>query len=307
MMDQNILMEEEKEDKRVYKLSIWWLEHRAFFRRLGYGVFILFDAVLLLFVSWTMIDSFIIGYTHEERSLSQMIASGQADLRAYTVSHAADPLISQDVQVFPIGNSRYDFYTQVANPNKDWWVEFDYQFVFDAGHTEVMHGFLLPEQQKPFVSLAVTSQTSTQTGTIVFTNMMWHRIDHKVIPDYQKWQSDRLNFFIDSPTYTKETAFENNEIGRTSFRVTNKTVYAYFDPVFYVLLKRGVSVVGVSRVTIESIGSDEEKEISLNWFGSLPNVSSVEVVPDVNLFDPGIYQRPEGKSSIDARTVPLNP
>ncbi len=306
-MDQNVLLEEEKESKRIYKFSLWWIEHRAFFRRLGYGLFMALDAVLLAFVFWTMIDSFATSYFREQRGVTQMVVSGQSDLRAYTASHAADPLVSQETQVFSIGGSREDFYTQVSNPNKDWWVEFQYQFVFDAGHTDVMKGFLLPEQQKPFLALAVTSQSPVQTANLQLTNLVWHRIDHKLITDYAQWQSERLNFEIGDPTYSTQTGFENNPIGRTTFSVTNKTAYAYFDPVFYVLLKRGASVVGVSRVTLDAIGAEEHKEVTLNWFGVLPNVSSVEVVADINLFDGSVYQHPEGKPTIDARITPFTP
>lgn len=283
MNGQNFLLEEEKEFKRFYKFSLWWVVHRELLRKIGYGVFICFDSLILLFVLWTMFDSFVVSYGSETRAVAEMVAYGQPDLRSYTIAESADQILQDNVRVFPIGNSRYDFYAEVANPNEDWWVEFKYQFLFDAGETIPETGFLLPGQQKPLISLAVTSQTSIQTAALQILDIEWHRIDHHTIFDYQTWQEDRLRFEIKDAAFSKETG--------TTFTVLNDTAFSYFEPVFYVVLKRGSAVVGVSRATVASLNSGESQEISLQWFGTLPSVSSVEVIADINIFDPDSYKQ----------------
>lgn len=301
--EQNLLLQEEKEDKRFYKWSVWWVEHRAFLRRVAYGAFIAADGLILLFVLWAMLDSFAISYGDDEREVAKVVAYGQADLRAYTVANAADPILPEQIQVFSIGNNRYDFFASVSNPNADWWVEFTYSFAFDAGGTTPAEGFLLPGQTKPVVSLAVTSQSPVRDAQLELTNVRWHRIDHHVIPDYVAWQEERLRLIITDATFTKETGFESDVFGRTTFTVHNDTAYSYFDPEFLVLLKRGSAVVGVSRAVVASLGVGERQEISLNWFGTLPAVTSVEVIPDIHLFDKDVYKRLEGQPGIDTRTV----
>ncbi len=291
--EQNLLLQEENEFKRSYKFSLWWVEHRAFLRRLAYGIFIAFDGILLLFVLWAMLDSFALSYGDDEREVAKIVAYGQTDLHGYTTANAADPIESEQVLVFGIGDNRYDFFVPLSNPNSDWWVEFTYSFAFDAGSTTPAEGFLLPGQTKPIVSLAVTSQTSVRDAQIEFSNVRWHRLDHHEISDYVTWQEDRLRLIITDATFSKEAG--------STFTVYNNTAYSYFDPEFLVLLKRGAAVVGVSRATVASLGVGERQEISLNWFGTLPAASSVEVIPDIHLFDPDVYQRLKGQPGIDTR------
>ncbi len=301
--EQNLLLQEEKEFKRFYKFSLWWVEHRAFLRKLAYGFFIVVEGLLFLFVLWTMLDSFAVSYEDDEREVAKVVAYGQTDLHGYTSARAADPIDQEQVLVFGIGDNRYDFLAQLNNPNSDWWVEFTYSFAFDAGSTTPVRGFLLPLQVKPVVSLAVMSQTPVREAQLELTDVRWHRIDHHEISDYATWQEDRLRLIITDATFSKETGFENDVFGKTTFTIYNNTAYSYFDPQFLVLLRRGSAVVGVSKATVASLGVGERREISLNWFGTLPSASSVEVIPDIHLFDPDVYQQLEGQPGIDTRAV----
>jgi hypothetical protein len=301
--EQNLLLQEEKEFKRFYKFSLWWVEHQAFLRRLAYGLFVMADAILFLFVLWTMFDSFAVSFGDDEMEVAKIVAYGQSDLHGYTTANRADPIVPEQVLVFGIGDNRYDFFAELSNPNSDWWVEFTYAFAFDAGSTASTEGFLLPGQTKPVISLATTSQTFVRNAQLELTNVRWHRINHHEIYDYSIWQEDRMRLVITDATFTKETGFEKDVFGRTTFTVYNNTAYSYFDPQFLVLLKRGSAVVGVSRATVASLGVGERREISLNWFGILPSATSVEVIPDIHLFDPDVYQRLKGEPGIDTRAI----
>lgn len=301
MEDPKLLLEEEQEFKRFYRLSLWWVEHRALLRRIAFSFFIAFDGVLLLFVFWSFLDSFAISYGDEQREVAKLAVYGQQDLRAYTVANHAQDLQYEAARVFPLGGGRYDFYVEVTNPNDDWWVEFEYRFLYESDNTGMAYGFLLPGQAKPLIALAVTSENPVGEAQVEITNVSWHRLDHHRISDYPTWQKDRMEIEILNPSFSLETGFEGDTFGRTTFTVFNHTAFSYFDASFYVLLKRGAAVVGVNRATIASLGAGEQVDVTLNWFGVLPTVSSVEVIPDVHLFDPEAYQRPEGGTSLDTR------
>jgi len=302
MEDHNLLLQEEKEFKRTYQFSLWWVEHRAMLRRLGYGLFAFCDVVLLVFVIWTMVDSFVIASTDESRAVAQMVAYGQTDLHAYTRSQAAAPIVPEEVRVFSLGKGRYDFYVPIQNENEEWWAEFHYRFSFDTQVTETLRGFILPNQQKPLAALAIESQIDVQRAELELFDISWHRLDPRVIADYPKWRDEHIHFEITDAIFTSETGFENETFGHTSFRVFNKTAYSYINPVFFVLLKRGSAVVGVSRIVPDTLAAGSHRDISLNWFGVVPTVNSVEVIPDILLFDPDVYRDPIGQPSLDTRT-----
>ncbi len=292
MEEQTFLREEEVKFKRLYRFSLWWVEHRASLRRIAYGLFLLLDLIFFLFVGWTFLDSFGVSFARDEREVAKLAVYGQQDLHAYTLANRAADLLSETIRVFPLGNGRYDFYTELGNPNEDWWVEFDYRFLYESERTPVAKGFLLPGQTKPMIALAVNAQRSISDAQLEVTNVSWHRVNRHVIPDYQAWEQDRLDIQILNPSFAQESGFKNDTFGRTTFTVRNQTAFSYVDVSFYVLLKRGAAVVGINRATVAFLGAGEEEQITLNWFGILPSVSSVEVIPDVHLFQPDVYQLP---------------
>ncbi|NQV89858.1 hypothetical protein HQ487_00450 [Candidatus Uhrbacteria bacterium] len=302
MNEGGLLLEEEKEFKRMYRLSLWWVEHRDSLRRIGYALFIAFDAVLLLFAGWHLLNAFAIKYGAEERIVMQMVAFGQEDLRGYTVANAADDLEQNDVRVISIGSSRYDLYTELLNPNADWWAEFDYTFTLSEGESQTQKGFILPGQEKPLSELAIESSVPISSAKLVLENIQWHRVDHHLISNYETWSLDRLNLVIEDALFEKETRFDGEVYGRTTFTVANDTAFSYYDVGLYVLLMRGSSVVGVNRTTLSQIVTGEEVEVTVNWFGTLPSATQVVVIPELNIFDVGVYKPLVGETTRDTRT-----
>ena len=302
----DFLLEEEKEFKRFYKLSLWWVENRALLKKIGIGTLIAFDAVLLLFILWNVLDVMAINYGKEQLEVEKAVVLNQSDLHSYTLANAAAALENDVVRVFSIGGDRYDFYTSLTNVNSDWWAEFTYKFVYSGGETEPMQGFILPNQEKPVVSLAHEFDQSIRVGTFEFVDVDWHRVDNKLISDYEDWSSNRLDIEISNQKHTRETQFENQTFGRTSFVASNNTAYSYYDPVFYILLKRGSSVVGVNQATFQSFESGKNEDVVVNWFGTLPSVSNVDIFLDLNIFDIKTYKPLTGETSFDTRTRAFN-
>lgn len=302
MAEGGLLLQEGKEYKRFYKLSLWWVEHRAFLRRLGFALFMTFDAVLLLLGGWHLLDAFAVSYDSEQNAVLRMVASGQSDLRAYTTAKAADDLEQGEGRVISIGGNRYDLYTALTNPNGDWWAEFTYSFTLGEESTDTQEGFILPLSEKPIAELAVESASPIQSASLVIEDIRWHRIDHHVVPDYLVWSSDRLNFSISASSFEKETRFDGETFGRMTFTVENDTAYSYYDVGMFVLLLRGNSVVGVNRTTLSSLESGVDTEVTINWFGTLPSVSQVQIIPELNIFDLEVYKPLRGETTRDTRT-----
>ncbi len=302
MNEGGLLLQEEKEFKRFYTLSLWWVTHRAMLRRIGFVLFIVFDSLLLLFGGWHLMDAFAISYGAEQNAVMRMVALGQSDLHAYTLANAADNLEAGDGRVISIGNSRYDLYTTLLNPNDDWWAEFTYSFSLGDEQTDLQEGFILPMEEKSVAELAVESASPVQSASLIIENVRWHRVDHHAISEYETWASDRLNFLISASSFEKETRFDGETYGRTTFTIENDTAYSYYDVGLFVLLLRGSSVVGVNRTTLSSLESGVEAEVTVNWFGTLPSVSQVQVIPELNIFDVEVYKPLQGESTRDTRT-----
>ncbi len=302
MNEGGLLLQEEKEFKRFYKVSLWWVTHRAALRKIGFALFIAFDATLFLFGGWHLLDAFAVSYDSEQNAVLRMVALGQSDLHASTAGNAARDLETGDGRVLSIGDNRYDLYATLVNSNDDWWAEFSYSFSIGGSQTDVREGFVLPMEEKSVAELAVKSASPIQSASLSIENVRWHRVDHHVIPDYATWASDRLNFSISASSFEKETRFDGETFGRTTFTIENDTAFSYYDVGLFVLLLRGSSVVGVNRTSLSSLESGVETEVTVNWFGTLPSVSEVQIIPELNIFDLEVYKSLQGESTRDTRT-----
>ncbi len=309
MPDSNndILLQAEAQDAKQYRKVLWWVEHRERLGRIGIILLLIFDVCLVLFVAWSLMDVFFLSSSSHRNALIESVTVNQEDLRAYSVARSAAPLEISATRVFAASSTARDFYVELANENTDWWAEFEYQFAYDGGSTPVRSGFILPGQDKPIAELAFTAPSSVSQAQFQITKMSWKRIDHHSIKDYKTWSEDRLRIEILNPTLSQDVALGSTEaknLFRTSFTAKNNSAFSYREPTFYVLLKRGGSVVGVNRTTIRSLAAGEEAEITVNWFGVIPSASQVEVIPELPIFNKEIYLDLVGSETLDVRDRP---
>lgn len=284
-----LLKPEEKESASFYKRSLWWVEHRARLRKLAVIFLAAFDAVLLLFVIWTFLDAFVLSVDREDRAVAEMAVLRQADLRAFSLAHAARPLEAKLVQVIATGDKQYDFYTTLVNPNEDWYAEFWYVFVTGETTTSEQKGFILPGEGKPIISLGLDAESRPISAKLDLRNVVWRRVDTHEIPDYAAWQSDRFQFDITNISFSRDLQIDSKEIGQIHFTATNRTAFGFWEPVFTVRLLRGGAVVGVTQTTLEQFEAGETRDAAINWFGTIPAVTKIEVIPEVNIFDVDAY------------------
>lgn len=300
--EQKLLLEEDAGYQKQYQRVRWWVEHRQLLKRIGIGIVIAIEAVLLVYVLWIFTDTYLLSYQEDQQKVAEMVAYGQADLHAYTVSQAANDLVLESARVFSIGDERYDLFAFVTNPNTDWWADFTYQFTDATGGVHTGESFILPSEEKPIVEFSIESETALRTVAVEITDIDWHRVDHHAVGDLDEWLGDRARIEITDEAFDPAFALsEDQTIGRVTFTVKNEGAYSFYDPIFYLLLYRGSTVVGVNKTTVSKLETGETEDVVVNWFGTLPSVSKIEVIPELNLFDPDVYVELEGKQSLDSR------
>lgn len=301
MENGNVLLEAEKEYQKQYRFSRWWIEHRDRLRRLAVLAFAVVDGIVLFVAGWPFVDAYLVSYADETRAVLEMAAYGQADLHAYTVANAAQPLREGGVSVLPSAEGKYDLYAVVTNPNDDWWAEFSYAFSTSAGEVSAARAYVLPGAEMPLVAYGVASAVSPRSTSLSMTDIVWHRVDHHVTGAFDAWISDRLNFEISEATFAP-IDLDGKPVSRAAFTVTNATAYGYYEPVFLIRLLRGSTVVGVTATTLSDIDAGETSEVAVNWIGTVPSANKVEVVAVVNPFDIDAYKPLEGETTEDTRT-----
>lgn len=305
-MADNYQSQEDKQFEREYKLSLWWVNNKSRLKQIGIVLFIIFDVALISFASWVMIDAFLLNAQSDQAIVEQMVREGQGDLNAYTRATKAQGLIISNAIALPSRPGVYDMYAEITNPNQDWYAVFEYTFASSAEESESQIGFILPGELKPFAAFGIESSTTPLNTEIVLHNLNWRRIENKLTGDYDIFAEDRLQFDIQNLSFQANFRIEEERIPRISFDLVNDSAYSYFDPTIYILLRRGGSVVGVNRLTLSEIESGETQPIVVNWFGTIPQANSVDIIPVINILDPTSYKTLEGVEATDLRdTVDL--
>lgn len=297
--NQGFLKTEEKEFQTFYKREMWWIEHQVLLKNIALGLFAFFDIVLICFAGWLYVDAYIISRNEEKTSIAAMANSGQAELRDFSLSMAAEQLSVSEVSTVASGDEKnYDLFAKVTNYNSDWYATFKYSFKFSNNTTTEVEGYVLPNESRPLV--AFKASESRPTGAdLVLNDIEWHRVDPRDIDNYDDWISEHLIQINDQSFNRGDTEGTPPTV---SFKAKNNTAYNYWQPSFLVMLWRGSTLGGLMRITTSDLESGEEKTLSGRWIGAVPAATQVEVYQEINFLDPEAYSSLKGVQSGDIRT-----
>lgn len=287
--------------EKRYRLSLFWVNNRQLIKNILLGIWAVVDALLIIFALWVMIDTFLISYQNERALLASM---GINQVTRYQNIHGTLPETLEaetEASVFVLGDGRYDFYSTITNDNLDYWVQFDYYFTFGTEQTDRQSGFILPDETKPLVELAHTSVSRPTNAELVIENLDWNYVDPHTIADYESWRDQRMNFVVTDAVYTPELENFDNTVGRSTFTIKNNGAFAFWEPEFYVVLYRGSSAVAVTKTLIAEFEPGQSRTIEQNWFGSIPSITKLEVIPEIDLFDASVYMPLVGETEEDLR------
>ncbi|HCC22412.1 hypothetical protein A2480_01275 [Candidatus Uhrbacteria bacterium RIFOXYC2_FULL_47_19] len=283
---------EEKLTEGQLKWGLWWVNHRGQLKTAATILLGTVAFVLLAYGSWGFADWFF-GSGVRERAGTVTLTQNLTDYTSFREAAMPEKLSIQPTMTLPAGEGKYDLLARMINPNRRWWVEFDFRFV-DAGLSDrLQHGYLLPTDSRFLYQLGVSSDHKP-SPTFEITDITWHRVDgHEVQPDYLTWATKRLNFIIDRPEFVPPDAKSALPVSRARFSVTNDTAFSYVSVPFLVTLLSGERVVAVNRVVVTGLKAGEIREVESSWFNDLPSVTRVEVKLELNIFDSTVYLAPE--------------
>lgn len=274
--------DENLKDKEL-EAAIWYVKHRELLRKIALGLFIVVDVVLVGWVLFSVGRDFVSGPQRQQQD---------AELtQTLSLAKTSAPGRPQDLQLGSVElltiSQATDVVAKVRNPNPQWAVQFEYTIGLGE-KVEKFPGFLLPEEERPFFRTI----KGGSSGQVVFNidQVSWRRIDARITPEVASFKAERLNFATSEPQFIP--ASDVRGLSRATVRLTNKTAYSYFAPKFIVLLYRGSRLIGIQSVVVDRFVSGETRTIETSWFDRIGAVSNIEVVPEIDIFDPSVYLKP---------------
>lgn len=279
-------MPDEQLNNNQLEWSYWFVQNRLKLK--NYLISFLVGIIVLsfLYTAWGLIKLYIIDYS----SYRKMTLEAPLDYVNYAgvknANSPVDPAVLDSVAIAQL-DGKYDLATKLSNPNARWFVSFDYAFQAPGLTTMPKRGFLLPGEQKYFVNLGAQSQRAFNKATLTINNISWKRLSN-----FEAFKSERFNFKVTDLNFVsagQSLLSLKAPISKTTFRLTNQSVYNFWRVPLIVVLYSGNRLAGINYVVLDNVTSGQTLPVEVNWFQSLGPISRSEVMPDLNILDSSVY------------------
>jgi len=275
-------------DNKQLKYGMWWLKNRSFLERLLTGGVATVAALLWVFSLWSW-GVFFVQWNNHATVLQSLTRFSN-----YAAAHAVrapNSLAIVTTQILPSGVGKNDAVAEVVNPNTQFFVEFDYQFIVGGVPTPLQRAALLPGENRLIAALGLDENQSGGDVSLRLDNVAWQRISNHDVKDPINWQKERLDFTVDNFVFSNS---ETAELGvhSISFRYANNSAYSYVGPAFYIGLYNREALVGVLPLSFSEFRSQETKNVDVRTFVKNIDVDAVRVFPLINVYDSSVYLPP---------------
>jgi len=269
--------------------ALWYIRHH---KKFFIGFASLLVAAALILWGYAAVKLVILVFD-ADRDRASIIDSQSTVVSSSKIDYLAN-VDYRFLKILPLGMGRYDFVGEITNTNEKVGMEFDYHFVVNDQDLEVEKGFVLPGEKKYLVFLGKQLDYTPDSVSLVIENQGWRKINPRIIADWNEYKNERINFIIDEKKFlsAEDSGLSDKiRLSNLDFTATNFTAYNYLEMDFMIVLFSGSSVVGVSKYVVTDFKSREKEQINLSLIGDFSNVDKLDIIPEVNILDEGVFDR----------------
>lgn len=278
-------------DKQL-KRGYWILTHKKQFQNLG-TFSLMFFCVLTIGYSLISLGHYFIFQYEEYTNALNTAGIDYVNYPGLRAMNAIEPLEIVSRQVLTAGPGKIDIALRVRNPNVQWALEeVKYQFSIGSQVYDTQSAFVMPGEEKYLFALNVDGVASG-TPQIFFEEEDWQRVTR-----YEEWGPKQTNFLITDKQFQSARQSELSSqlpISQAVANLTNATPFNYGEIVVQFALISANRLVGVNQITVRDLDSSEQRDIVARWSEPLSSVSTVEIIPTVNVLDERNYRDFEGQ------------
>lgn len=273
--------------EKEWKWSYWYITHKEQTRKIFIIFLLSLDILFGVIVVYGLIKYYFIDYS-SDYYLMRALPNDLVNYQAFRAANRPKDLSIDSILVLPVGSKKSDLAVKVYNSNKKWLItSIKYQFVVPGQETPALSTYVLPLEEKYLTYEGVANLNNNSAVDFRIVEINWQRV-----PPAESLVNNRSSFEVKDIQYIP--AYKSNisgrlDISRAEFAITNLTLYSYWEVNCQVLLYHGSSLVGVNNALIAQFGSMKTVPVAVTWFGGLPAVDRVQVVPSVNFYDSANY------------------
>jgi hypothetical protein len=263
------------------KISYWYVKNKLLLKNYLAGVLIAVSVISFGYFFWQLAVIFIINWNTDQQNINNL-PNDLIDYSYFHVTqHPAAPLISSFEAV--AGQGKYDFIAVIKNPNADFaGMNIDYQLVSGDQVVAERSGFIMPGEEKYFAFFGIEAN-KVANPVLKVAEIQWSRVHN-----YANFADPRLRFEITDKVFTpaEESGIKGSlPVSLLDFKIKNNSGYGYWQVGIYMVLKSGGKIVGANFLTLEQFKSQEIRNVEMRWYEALPQISEIEVVPEVNILN----------------------
>lgn len=268
------------------KFSYWLLTHQQQLKKALIGFLIFTVGAIWGLVIYGFVVFLV--QSPQDQQIIQGIINSNVDFAGFRERTKPQALEILEPQLIYTGNNKYDFVAEAVNPNERRGVaKLTYQFASGDYLTPTATIVILPKQKVYLMSLANVSPEPLAGATLKLGGLTWQSI------------SESAKFADPIFELGKVKFSRSEELGKFSvaFTAKNNTLSNFWSVDLEAALFSGSRIVGVNQINAEQFFGEEARLMEISWFERLPQITSAEIVPVVNVYDSEIFFAVPGQPS----------
>lgn len=262
-----------------HELSIarWLVYHKNGVRTISLGILIGAIALTWGYFFFALVRSDLIGYSARTQLL-RLVTAPTVPL-ADEASNAPQELVVSPPAEVGSGTTSGSL-TMVENPNTDWVARISYSI---AG-SKTTQSISIAPKDTAYLYTAANETPQIDTNTI-----SWQHLDRQAVPDIEAYKKARHNFVVKDAKYQSELSKDKKTVNHVTFTITNASSWSYWEVPCLVLLYQGNRIGGVSHILFSQFKSGESRNGDVVITQNIGGVSSIEIIPQVDAFEPSSF------------------
>lgn len=274
------------------KWGYWYVTHKLFLRQLLVYFLIFVNLNLWFFAAFFVFKVYFFDNQSYVFAVNKLINS-RVNYSTFNQANQPKELQFGNVDVLTSGGDKYDLVITILNPNTNWVGRVSGSFIEGGSSGEkdeenvknyVVN--ILGGEKEYIIQAGSNASGGNISPQFKINYIQWYRVRNQDV--FNMFVKNHSDFEVSGIKYRTSDELKLGskvQISGLNFEVKNNSLYDYWRVDNKILFKRAGNIVAAYVVPIEEFKIDQRRTVDFRIFDNLANISSVEVKPDIDIFD----------------------
>lgn len=268
------------------QISYWYVTHKLQLRRALVIFLIILSAGFYSYSIYKAVDILIIQGPSFQRDLN-FLTTNLVDYSYYRQANKPDNIQIAEFSAVGGHEGKYDFVAKLKNPNSDFTARQVLVQLLAGGQVVAEKTtFVYPNEEK-YVGIFGQQIAGGGNPVIKIARIDWFRVNK-----FEELSQPKLRFEISEIEFksARDSGVRGDlPVSTLDFKIKNDTAYNYWRVGVYMVLFGADRIVGANYMALDQFLAGETRELQMRWYESLPSVTRVEILPEVDILNPDSF------------------